>query len=265
MINKNEAEELKAIKIKLMNELIRQSHLTVLHGAFKGKKLSRDSYWGGTDLSTKILGCYEQEVQSILQRLSSDGYKYLIDIGAGDGFYAVGALYANLFGKVLAYERAVKARENIIVNMKLNNINSERYWILPKSDGNTIYSHLEKYNINLSELVVLIDIEGDEYQLIDDIFLEKFSSSVIIVEIHRQRVLDIYDTAPLPENLCLQDELNKFRLLVKNRKIERVFRSSYQIDHTFGWFNSLSDDERLLLLSENRDTMQEWWIIYPNG
>ncbi|WP_310619539.1 hypothetical protein [Flexibacterium corallicola] len=263
MLDNKDTETLKSIKVKLMNELSIHSKLTVLQGPFRGQKLSRNAYWGGTDITAKILGNYEREVQSTIQNLSTKGFRYLVDIGAGDGFYAVGALHSKLFDKVLAYERADKARENIYSNMKLNSVNSNNYKVFPASNTEVISKNIKEENIDPTKLVILVDIEGDEYRLIDKYFLEQFSSSFIIIEIHRRRILDIYDIAPPPRNLCLEEELKKFGQSVKDRKVDKLYRTSYEIPSTLEWLADLSDDERLLLLSESRDSMPEWWVIHP--
>ena len=63
----------------------------VAHGPFKGMQLSRQAWWGTKDACSKLLGVYERQVQEKLEAFASHA-SVLVDIGAADGYMAIGAV-----------------------------------------------------------------------------------------------------------------------------------------------------------------------------
>lgn len=45
---------------------------------------------GGSQLTPKLLGTYEEEVHPFLERILARGYETVVNIGCGEGYYAVG-------------------------------------------------------------------------------------------------------------------------------------------------------------------------------
>ena len=91
---------------------------TVSQGLLKGLQLNRDTWWGKSDLGAQCLGLYEKE---ILDLISSHGpFDTFLDIGAADGYYAVGLLHAKMAKRAICFEispdgqRAIK--ENWLIN-----------------------------------------------------------------------------------------------------------------------------------------------------
>src|SRR5687768_18470931 len=72
---------------------------TVQSGPFKGMKLnsSRESKY-------YLLGTYEKELHAALAVLLQQNWSRIINIGAGDGYYAVGIARANTTARVYAFE-----------------------------------------------------------------------------------------------------------------------------------------------------------------
>ena len=91
-------------KLWLVNHLFEISKGEVISGHFKGMKLLKKSNWDkkiykyNPDLSSKITGCYEQEVQDkIVELQKKNKKKYFINFGAGEGYFALGVLNSGLF------------------------------------------------------------------------------------------------------------------------------------------------------------------------
>ena len=97
-------------KIWLVDYLFLASSGKVISGLFKGMKLLKKSNWDkkiykfNTDLASKIIGCYEKEVQDKIDEFQrKNKKKYFVNFGAGEGYFALGALYSGLFEKSLAF------------------------------------------------------------------------------------------------------------------------------------------------------------------
>ena len=127
----------------------------ISYGPFKGLKLSRELSWGNADIGSILFGFYEKEVLDEILRISQNNEKkYFIDIGAADGYYALGVLFTKLFDYSYCFELTKKGREVIYLNSKLNNLDA-KVSIKGKIDGPlSINIKPEK----IKESFILIDI-----------------------------------------------------------------------------------------------------------
>jgi len=222
---------------------------TVSKGVFKGLKLPPDSGWGHqAGYTAKLLGHYENEVQSRLQDLSQFRRAGFVDVGAAEGFFALGMLVSGLANKTIAFESNHKSREALKSNAKLNQVAD-----LLEVQGEATRHSLVQAVSELGECLVLIDIEGGEYNLLDDSLLSTLASATFIVELHAH--LD-------DENVFLQEELIA--------RCERHFNVSFFTQQNFNvnGFQELSklhDDVRLLALSEGRRARPLWMQLEPRG
>ena len=140
-------------KSEISNHFDKIFESTVIYGPFKGLKLSKDTWWGSTDRASMLFGFYEKEVLESLQNIPKH-YKTFIDLGAADGYYAVGVLVNNLFESSICYESSLKGRETISRNAKINNV--ENKIEIRGCAKNNFYKEFNK--ITLSGAVLFIDI-----------------------------------------------------------------------------------------------------------
>ena len=76
---------------------------TVLSGPFKGMRYPlRSSGQGG--LLPKLLGTYERELSPAIERLISDRPTLVVNVGAAEGYYAVGLALRAPQAQVIAFE-----------------------------------------------------------------------------------------------------------------------------------------------------------------
>jgi hypothetical protein len=151
----------------------------IRYGPLKGLKFTEESWWGGSDKASMLLGLYEQEVLTSLQTLPRK-YRYFIDIGAADGYYGIGVLVGNLFEKSWCYEVSKEAQKIIKKSAELNFVSHR---IVTRGEA---YS---KFEGDFSEddaaaSVLLVDIEGGEFELFRSEVFKKFKKSVIFIELH---------------------------------------------------------------------------------
>ena len=98
---------------------------------------------------------------------------------------------------------------------------------------------------------VLIDIEGDEYNLLSDESLYILSSSFLICELHHNLV----------EN-GLNEEKDLINRAKKYFDVELIKRETYN-PNAFPEFDNLSDLERLVAVSEGRTKNTSWLVCKP--
>ena len=115
-INFNDPIQKKRIYLsKKINELCKGE---IIDGIYKGSKFiySSDFYIAK---SAQLLGCYEKEVQQkILELSKKHNLKFLISVGAGEGYHAIGSRVANLFKYSLCFELEEQNREVIKKNFQ---------------------------------------------------------------------------------------------------------------------------------------------------
>ncbi len=240
----NSPNEIQMKKNKVLNHLLKIYDYKVAHGMFKEMKLNNNIFWSRNDLITHILGVYEDHIMNELIKFSKQNDSVFIDIGAADGYFAVGAAYSGLFKKVYAFEIEEKGRESLNKNAKSNLCDKN---ILIKSEAN--FEGLKDIINVHKRAVVLIDIEGDEFNLLNDQTLKLLSNCNIIVELHPALVKDGYQK---------QKELISFSKSFFN--VSLLKRKNYN-PNMFEELDHFTDEERLLAFSEGREDNMSWLIL----
>ncbi len=233
-------------RLALSNELNSVMGGVIRYGPFKGFRFARNSWWGAPDRASMLLGMYEQEVLSSMRELSGK-YRYLIDVGAADGYYGVGVLVGRLFERSFCYEISQAGREAILNNAVLNGV-SDQIVVRGKAEPG-FQSDFSTSDAACS--VVLIDIEGGEFDVLDHEALKKFSKSVIFLELHDWFFSDG------------DDRLQKLREQVEEIFKITVITTGPRDPSVFSELRQLSDTDRWLICSEGRARLMTWWRLDP--
>jgi hypothetical protein len=243
-----EQDAIHKAKQKVLNALLLQHKSVVAYGPFKGMKLSRNVWWGQFDLITKILGVYEEHVLKKLFKISKKVDVPFIDIGAADGYFAVGMAFGGYFNKVYAYEISLKGRERLLENIQANN-SEDRVFI--KEEAN--YKSLEQLISLHKGAVILVDIEGDEYDLLNADLLRLLRNCYVICELHPWLV----DQGIEKEELLIEEAQRIF-------DISLMQRDSYS-PNCFTELYDFTDEERLVAFGEGREKNMRWLILEPKN
>ena len=92
----------------LSYEHARKHNFVVQYGIFKNLKMNDKISWGKGDIGSKIYGLYENKIQ---QKLKEINKPILIDIGAADGFFAIGCLKSKICDFCYAFEETKKVEK----------------------------------------------------------------------------------------------------------------------------------------------------------
>lgn len=219
----------------------------IAHGPFVGMQISKSSWWGQTDLASKILGFYEAEVLAVLSSIDKTRYRHFVDLGAADGYYAIGTVYAGLFEDAYAFEMSHQGQAVIRANAQLNGI-SERVHVYGIADSNFDQQIPE---VSLAQTVVLIDIEGGEFDLLDELLLQRLKQSLLVIELHE---------------FMVDNGTEKLAALIK--RLEQLYKLSWLRTgvrdlSNFDALESFNDTDRWLLCSEGRMQLQKWLVCEP--
>ena len=160
----------------LSYEHARKHNFVVQYGIFKNLKMNDKVSWGKGDIGSKIYGIYENKIQQKLKDISKP---ILIDIGAADGFFAIGCLKSKICEFCYAFEETKKSRENLHLTAKINNVKN-KLSIMGEVTKDNFFSLLPS-KIDFSKTTILCDIEGGEFDFFTEEILKKIRNSNIII------------------------------------------------------------------------------------
>ncbi len=103
-----------------LKRLQKQSQGRILGGPFRGMKYLDQSV--GSVLLAKILGTYELELHSVIERICQSEYDLIIDVGAAEGYYAVGLAMRCRNSRVVAFEMEATGRDLLAQLAASNNV-----------------------------------------------------------------------------------------------------------------------------------------------
>lgn len=218
----------------------------VAYGPFAGLRLSSGKWWSRADRAAMLLGIYEQEVLSTLQDVP-ETYRTFVDVGAADGYYAVGVLVGGLFDEVICFETSAAGQAVIQQTASINRV-SDRLTIR----GHAGHDFLEEFDEGqLSRAVFLIDIEGAEFDLLDVQALNRLKRSIILIEVHPRQVEGGFDKLQALKARAETDfRVSELRMGARDLSV-------------FPELRGYNDSDRWLVCSEGRDSLMTWLRLDP--
>jgi SAM-dependent methyltransferase len=121
----------------------------------------------------KRLGCYEQELHSLIDSWS--GYDRIIDVGCGEGWYAVGLARRMPNADVWGFDISAEARNACERNAAVNGVSIHL-------DAAADPKLLQRLIIPIT--LVIVDAEGAEVDLLDPAVTPALVSADVLVETH---------------------------------------------------------------------------------
>lgn len=211
--------------------------LRVLSGPFAGMRYLPVA--SGSGLLPKIVGSYEMEIHSAIAASLRRAYRRVINIGCGEGYYAVGYARALPAATVFAFDPDVLARSRLRALARLNGVTDR------------IRVGVQCRPQHLGELsgkgcLVVCDCEGCERELLDPQISSSLRDSDILVEIHD--FLDSTGSILLAQRFNCTHEILLFDVQP---------RSAYQAPN----LDRLSAEQRNFALWEGRPARTKWgWM-----
>lgn len=153
------------------------SHGRVAGGPFAGMRYIRNSV--GSAYVPKLLGMYERELNSAIEEACAVDVPLIIDIGAAEGYYAVGLAMRNLKARVIAFEMEEKGRAALGKMTLLNGVD-DRVEIRGKCEVADLRSALA----GADRALVVCDAEGYEEVLLQPNEVPELASTYVLAEMH---------------------------------------------------------------------------------
>ena len=220
----------------------------VRYGSFAGLRWLDNPRWGRSEQGVMLLGLYEQEVLTNLVDAPAH-YRVFVDVGAADGYYAVGLLHNGKVERSVAFELAPEGQQAIKLLAAENGV-ADRITVLGAASDRFV-EDLAEQGIVSNETMFLIDIEGAEFRILTEEVFASLKDSLIIVETHAH----IY---PDPQT-----------------QLERLIQNASKTHTVTSWLpgarnpwpikelDSFAEIDRWILCSEGRFEVQQWLRFDP--
>jgi hypothetical protein len=153
-------------------------------GPFVGMKYIQDSWFGG--YIPKLLGVYERELHGALEAAIARKPDLIVDVGAAEGYYAVGLCRRVPGAKHIAFEMGKEAR---VMMAELARLNGCQIDIRGECDP----EKLEAALAGSENPLAVIDVESYEKVLVDPEKVPSLRRAMMLVELHPGRAPGIFE------------------------------------------------------------------------
>ena len=161
--------------------LTRKTRSCVHIGPFKGMRyIPHAVHVQSSAYCPKLLGTYELELHPLVESLRAQApYQHIVNIGAGEGYYAIGLARQLSQARLTAFEADPESRVILSRMAQLNEVASHitiREFCTP--------CLLQEELQNPRNTLVVCDVEGGEQELLDPASIPALSHTDILVELH---------------------------------------------------------------------------------
>jgi hypothetical protein len=163
--------------------LRKQTGNRVAGGPFKGLEYVTKAY--GSQLFPKLLGTYEKELHPIIERIFGRTYEKFINIGAGEGYYAVGGAIRMPSTQVVCFEMH-RASRLLLKKMAKKNRVFDRIHLIGCCTPKLLSQVLPPARD--THILIICDVEGDETELLQPLTVPGLSGADILVEVHSDSI-----------------------------------------------------------------------------
>lgn len=228
----------------LYRKILKQSGNRIMSGPFKGMRQSSEgvfSVW-----YPRILGAYERELFPVFEEIVALRPARMIDVGAAEGYLAIGFLRRLPELHMIAFEMLENGREVIGRFAKENGV-YERIDIRGKADDEGLREVLSP--TDEAGQILIMDVEGYEEVLLDPEKIPELKHSHVLVELHDFAVPKVTEVIR--------------KRFEKSHQIQEIFtedrREADLPDGLKGW-PRLAWQE---LLEEHRPCKMSWFWMKP--
>lgn len=159
--------------------LFRRTDLKIHSGPFVGMRYGATAV--GSSLTPKLFGTYEMELAPIVEQLPV--FDLAIDVGAAEGWYAVGLLYRRKTRKVVAFETDEKGRNACHANAVRNAV-AGQIEIRGQCRAPDFQALLQSLPDGENGVLIVSDCEGFEDELLGCETIKLCGRAHFLIETH---------------------------------------------------------------------------------
>jgi hypothetical protein len=242
-------QAVEARRMYLSRRIYEQTGGVVQRGLLAGYHIGEDITWRESDNACKLVGLYEQEVCDLISRVKT-GRHTLVDLGGADGFYGVGLVATGHFRHSYCYEMEENSRKNIRIIASRSGVQDSVNIFGTATPAFT--SELTQQGVDFADAVVLVDIEGAEFEVLTHACLAHMKDAHVIVELHDFLVQDGQRAAQdLIERAADFFDIDVYRTGARDLSGIPMFDGEW------------TDSDRWLVCSEGRAKLMSWLHFSP--
>jgi hypothetical protein len=237
----------RALRRRLLAQMEKAGHYgkQVLGGPFAGMRYPSEGYVSCS--FQKIVGSYEHELHGLMDWLIKQGnFTHLVNIGAADGYVAIGCTLAMPSVRTFAFEADA---EKLVLLRRVTELNAVTNRVtLCGRCGPEELKELEK-EIDPPRTMVICDVDGYEIELLTQGRPRWLDQAEILLELHdclRPGVTDLINAAFLATHHCIR---------ITNQGVK------YE---DFPFLRDLTFQEINALIDEDRRGIQDWYFMTPH-
>jgi len=219
----------------------------VWDGKFQGLKLQKRS-GGGSEIKPKLFGTYETELDGVWEG-STSSIATMVDIGADDGYYAIGLARMNPNLRAVAVECDPARCELIKKSVDRNQVSGRVDVVCRRlAVGANLLSVLDAL---VAPILIKSDIEGGEYLLFD---------AQTLTELFQRRIPLIVEThVDEQSEACLIESMRASGYLVRTINQDRSKKIKTE---RMDWFSALGCNLfARRWTDESRGTQFNRWVV----
>ena len=196
------------------------------------------------------LGTYELELRSLLVELAGARFDVVVNVGAADGYYAVGLARVWPGARIVAFELMAAKRANLWRVAAENGVD-ERVRV----EGECTPGRLDEVARDAERPLVWMDVDGAEMDLLDPVRAPGLCRAEIVVELHEFLLPQIREVlearfAPTHESQFVPGEDRRFE--------------QFPLPGRF-WQTALGRAAACGAMQERRPALQDWLHLRPRG
>lgn len=213
----------------------------VLTGPFVGMKLPPIDAWGANDRAPRLLGTYEADLHAALETEIARLPDWVLNIGAADGYYAVGLARRLPNAKIVAYDLLPAALEATRQSAMRNGV-APQFRFEPGFGPDTMPKREPG-----QKTFMFFDCEGCELALVEKFAMSDFAETSLLIESHDFIVPGIGDRL-----------VAHFAPTHRGVKIREAGRNP----NAFAMLQKMGSFERWLAVTEDRPETMDWiWLV----
>jgi hypothetical protein len=194
-----------------------------------------------------LLGMNELEIWPFIERQRSGNFDVFVNVGAAEGYYAVGMARGHAFPRVISYEGNRLGRVLTRVMATRNGVTA-KLDVRGSCDPDALAATLSEYE----RPALLLDVEGYEETLADPVRVPQLRRTNMIIELHEHE-------RPMADILRLRFEAT--------HTIEEIWtrpRTAADLPASLWPATVFFSRKRLLQLgTEGRVSAMRWWLMSP--
>lgn len=224
---------------KATRRYLQANDLTVRRGYAEGIEYPPQAVARIGFLATKLIGAYEHEIHdALLQQMP--GHDLFVDVGSGEGFYCLATARRFPGVRAIGYETDDAERRTAEKMAQLNGVACEFRGTADPAEFAALPA---------GRMLLMTDIEGYEYELVDPLRIPRLLEATMLIEVH-----------PATREGLRQTLIDRFAETHTATVILGQPKNFDDYPELAGWPRELAN----MAVTEGRPALPEWLLLVPN-